>query len=74
MGHLSNRHTAEFLTGIYNQNLRNVWLCHLSQDNNRPEIAFRTVEQALLAQGAETGKNIRLEALSRHKVSGLREF
>jgi len=73
-GHLSNRHTAEFLTSIYNKRLQNIWLCHLSQDNNHPEIAFKTVEQALLTQGVEIGKNIKLEALSRHKVSGLREF
>jgi phosphoribosyl 1,2-cyclic phosphodiesterase len=74
MGHLSNRHTAEFLTGIYNKGLQNIWLCHLSQDNNRPEIAFKTVEQALSSEGVEVGKDVRLETLSRHKVSGLREF
>jgi phosphoribosyl 1,2-cyclic phosphodiesterase len=74
VGHLSNRHTAEFIAGIYHKGLRNIWLCHLSQDNNRPEIAFKAVEQALLLGGVEIGKYVRLEILSRHKVSGLREF
>jgi phosphoribosyl 1,2-cyclic phosphodiesterase len=74
MGHLSNRHAAEFLMGIYNKRLQNIWLCHLSQDNNHPEIAFKTVEQALSSGGIEAGKDVRLETLNRHKVSGLREF
>lgn len=74
MGHLSNRHTAEFIASIYNKNLQNIWLCHLSQDNNHPELAFKTVEQALSSGGIMVGRNLRLETLSRHKVSGLREF
>lgn len=74
MGHLSNRHTAEFLTSIYSTGLQNIWLCHLSQDNNHPEIALKTVEQALLSEGIKVGSNVKLEILSRYKVSGLREF
>lgn len=73
-GHLSNRLSAEFIGSIYNENLKNIWLCHLSQDNNKPEIAFKAVEEALISTGAEIGKGVRLEALSRYKVSGLREF
>ncbi len=74
MGHLSNRISAEFIASIYNEHMRNIWLCHLSQDNNHPEIAFRAVEQALSANGCKIGENLRLEALNRFKVSGLREF
>lgn len=73
-GHLSNRLSAEFIASICNENMRNIWLCHLSQDNNHPEIAFKTVEQALFTNGIKVGGNIKLEALSRYKVSGLREF
>lgn len=74
MGHLSNRHSAEFIASIYNEKMQNIWLCHLSQDNNSPEVAYRAVEQALAANGIIAGKNVRLETLSRYKVSGLREF
>lgn len=74
MGHLSNRSVVEFLVGIYNDRLRNIWLCHLSQDNNHPELAYKTVAQALLAGGIKIGEKVRLDTLSRHKVSGLREF
>ncbi|MDR1882205.1 MAG: MBL fold metallo-hydrolase [Prevotella sp.] len=74
MGHLSNRLSAEFIASIYNEKLQNIWLCHLSQNNNHPEIAFKTVEQALATNGVVANRDVRLEILSRHKVSGLREF
>jgi phosphoribosyl 1,2-cyclic phosphodiesterase len=73
-GHLSNQLSAEFIAGIYNERMRNIWLCHLSQDNNHPELAFKTVEQALSANGVIIGESVKLETLSRYKVSGLREF
>lgn len=73
-GHLSNQLSAEFIASIYTENLKNVWLCHLSQDNNHPELAYKTIEAQLLANGGQVGKNIKLEVLSRYKASGLREF
>lgn len=50
-GHLSNVHTANFLADNYNERLTHVFLCHLSQENNTPEIAFKTVNDALSAKG-----------------------
>lgn len=74
LGHISNRLSAEFIANIYHKNLKNIWLCHLSQDNNHPEIAYKAVEKALLDKGIMAGRDVKLEALNRHKVSGLREF
>lgn len=74
MGHLSNRLSAEFIASIYNNNLQNIWLCHLSQDNNHPELAYKEVELALQTNGVITGKDVKLEVLSRYKASGLAEF
>lgn len=74
MGHLSNRLTGELLTSIYSNQLDEVWLCHLSQDNNHPELAYKTVEIALREKGISVGKDIVLKTLSRGKPSGLREF
>lgn len=50
-GHLDNKVTAAYIAGIYSENLRNIFLCHLSKDNNTPEIALKTVEEALLSTG-----------------------
>lgn len=74
MGHLSNRLTGELLCNIYHNKLDEIWLCHLSQDNNHPELAYKTIESALHNQGIKVGKDIILKTLSRGKPSGLKEF
>lgn len=51
-GHLDNAVTGKFLAGIYSERLRNVFLCHLSHDNNEPSVALETVRQALAEAGA----------------------
>lgn len=54
-GHLDNRQTAAFLTEIINPGLNHIFLCHLSQDNNTPQIALKTVRDALEAKGIKVG-------------------
>lgn len=73
-GHLSNRLTGELLSNVYHEAMDEVWLCHLSQDNNHPELAYKTVEYALLQKGIKVGKDVQLKTLSRGKPSGLKEF
>lgn len=74
MGHISNRLSADFIAEIYHRELKSIWLCHLSQDNNHPDLAYKTVEQSLRNIGIIAGKDIYLSTLNRHKASGLREF
>ena len=50
-GHLDNRVTAQFLADIYTPRLRNVFLCHLSHDNNTPQKALGEVATALAGIG-----------------------
>lgn len=73
-GHISNKLAAAFLAKIYNANVKNIWLCHLSQDNNSPEVAFDEVARCLKLAGARVGENIHIEVLKRFKASGLREL
>ncbi|MDE5997252.1 MAG: MBL fold metallo-hydrolase [Muribaculaceae bacterium] len=54
-GHLDNRQTAAFLYEIINPGLNHIFLCHLSQDNNTPQIALRTVREALEKKGIKIG-------------------
>lgn len=54
-GHLDNVKTAEFVSEIANPELKYVFLCHLSQDNNTPAIAVKTVKEALMARGLKVG-------------------
>lgn len=73
-GHMSNRNTAKFLAENYNEGLKNIWLCHLSKDNNHPELAFKTVELALKDKGILVGKDVELTVLKRTTPSDMYIF
>ena len=64
-GHLSNRDAAEFLATNYSQEWENVWLCHLSRENNHPELVYKTVDFRLLQEGIRTGIDLKLTVLKR---------
>lgn len=69
-GHLSNIQTATALSDNFHENLRNVWLCHLSEENNHPELAKKTVETHLRSFGIIAGKDFQLEVLRRKVPTG----
>ena len=73
-GHMSNSDTAEFLAENITEHLRYIWLCHLSKDNNHPELAYKTVEWKLKNKGVIVGKNVQLLALKRNTPSELYVF
>lgn len=73
-GHLSNREAAELLATQYQPHLKNVWLCHLSRDNNHPELAYKTVDIRLFQEGIRVGKDLNLVALKRTTPSDIYEF
>lgn len=52
-GHLDNVVTGRFLAEIIRPELTHVFLCHLSKDNNTPEIALSAVSEALHRAGIE---------------------
>ncbi|OAV65744.1 ribonuclease Z [Bacteroidales bacterium Barb6] len=73
-GHLSNREAAEFLATHYHPGIKNIWLCHLSKDNNHPELACKTVDIRLFQEGIRVGKDVALTALKRSTPSDIFEF
>ncbi len=73
-GHLSNSQIAEFLAANFDLHLKNIWLCHLSKDNNHPELACKTVEMAMGQYGIRIGKDVNLIALKRTYPSELYVF
>jgi phosphoribosyl 1,2-cyclic phosphodiesterase len=50
-GHLSNAEAGEFAAACAHRGLRHVVLAHLSETNNRPEHAVRSVRDALVKRG-----------------------
>lgn len=73
-GHLSNREAAEFLAANYDPKLKDIWLCHLSRDNNHPELAYKTIDIRLFQEGVRVGKDVSLVALKRTTPSDIFEF
>lgn len=78
-GHLDNADTAKFVGEIYSNKLKNIFLCHLSNDNNTPEKAVSAVKGALEEKGVTVGdamggledrnKDVQLMALPRYESS-----
>ncbi len=73
-GHLSNRDCGLALAENATPQLRHVWLCHLSEENNHPELARITVEQVLRQHGIIPGKDFKLEILKRKSPTGFYEL
>ena len=80
-GHMDNEATASYLKEIYTPSLRNVFLCHLSHDNNTPDIALAAIHKALRSLDIETGDGsgsiesrnapIQISALPRFESTGV---
>ena len=73
-GHMSNRDCAKAIAENATSRLKRVWLCHLSEENNHPELARKTVEQVLRSYGIVAGKDFALEVLKRKVPSGVYEL
>jgi phosphoribosyl 1,2-cyclic phosphodiesterase len=73
-GHLSNAECGHALAENMSEHLRHVWLCHLSEENNHPELARKTVETILRSYGIIPGKDLQLEVLKRKMPSGVYEL
>lgn len=79
VGHLCNDFTASYLSGIWEPKLTDIFLCHLSEDNNTPELALHTVKSGLEGRGTTVGDgsasasaleaNVQLVALPRYDSS-----
>ncbi|MCQ2269511.1 MAG: MBL fold metallo-hydrolase [Bacteroidaceae bacterium] len=64
-GHLSNEDCGKALLEFATPELKHVWLCHLSEENNHPELARKTVDTILRSAGIIPGKDILLDVLRR---------
>lgn len=70
-GHLNNNDCGEAIAQNMSEELRHVWLCHLSEENNHPELARKTVEATLRSYGVIAGKDIQLDVLKRTVPTGI---
>lgn len=73
-GHLSNKACGEAIANYATSELKHVWLCHLSEENNHPVLALKTIEQTLRGYGIVAGKDFLLEDLKRKSPSAFYEL
>lgn len=55
-GHLCNDDCARFLAEIYSPTIKYIFLCHLSEENNTPQLARDTSFKALTEKGVVVGE------------------
>ncbi len=70
IGHLSNDACAQAIQQFLHPGLRNIFLCHLSGNNNTPELAYASARAALDEVGVGPGA-IALRVLRRGVASPL---
>ena len=68
-GHLNNEQAALLLAEYATPQLRHVWLCHLSEENNHPVLARKTAEAVLRQHGIIPGVDFELDILKRKSPS-----
>lgn len=64
-GHMSNSDAAQLLANNVTEKMRHVWLCHISEENNHPELVRKTMDSVLRSYGIIAGKDFQLEVLRR---------
>jgi len=69
-GHLSNDECAAAIKRFWHDGLRNIFLCHLSENNNTPTLAYDSAAKALEELGVEKG-TVNLRTLPRRSPSPL---
>lgn len=66
-GHISNKIAADTLSQNYHKGLQFLALCHISQENNRHELAYSTVRESLQGIGVDCDNQLKLCTLKRYE-------
>ena len=69
-GHLSNELGGELAAWAAEQGARRIVLAHLSQENNRPNLALEAARRALSALGLRSGADVEVIAAPRSEATG----
>ena len=69
-GHLSNLESARFVAEIYHAGIKNIMLCHLSENNNTPERAMHSLYEQFRLKRVHLDASTSIFPLPRHKDTG----
>jgi len=70
-GHINNALSAELLAKIVTGRTKNIFLAHLSEENNLPELAFDIVAKYLSAHNIHEGSDVKIEVLKQRERGSL---
>ena len=70
-GHLSNQEASRFVAENYRPELKNIMLCHLSENNNTPEVAMQCLYKQFRYKHIHPETSTSIFPLPRHKSTGL---
>lgn len=73
-GHLSNEDAAETLSRLVASGTRQVYLAHLSQENNTPACAFDTAAAVLASRGIIPGEDVAIHIAWQDHISEISGF
>lgn len=74
-GHLSNEISGKLIDTILHPGLKHIFLGHLSEENNLPELALRTVREVIDRSESENrSEGLSISVAKRHAVSEIIEF
>lgn len=68
-GHLSNDNTGRLLCRLWHEGLRCIFLGHLSEENNYPDLAYETVKYELMKSGIPFGEGCSIKVAKRDEPS-----
>ena len=71
---LSNAACGDAIATFATPLLKKVWLCHLSEENNHPILAQKTIEDVLRNHGIIVGVDFTVEVLKRKVPTGIYEL
>jgi hypothetical protein len=62
--------SARFLAEMYHPEIKNIMLCHLSENNNTPECAMQCLYEQFRLKHVRLDVNTSVFPLPRHKCTG----
>lgn len=68
-GHISNENSGKLLSKLWNEDMKHIFLAHLSDENNMPELAYETVRCELLMEHKNYENYTKLIVANRNTVS-----
>lgn len=74
-GHLSNVTSGQLLSKVLNGHMKGIFLGHLSQENNHPDVAYETVRVELMfADNGYSAEELPIQIAKRREPSKMIEF